>query len=252
MKTYACLPALLIAFSAFAQNAPDVVSIEKLLPDLPAGINSATCPAPKLDWVQRVKNTNERARKEAAGIQIVFDGDSITDFWQTKGKAVWTERYGKLGAFDFAISGDRTENVLWRLHAGQLDGLKPKLVVLMIGTNNLSTNTADQITEGVTTIVGEYRKLCPDAVILLQAIFPRGASPSNPVRDEIKSINAHIAKLQDGKKILYLDFGDKFLAADGTLSREIMPDFLHPSAKGYEIWADAIQPVIDTYFPAKP
>ena len=251
MKLYPCLSAFLITVSAFAQNAPELVPLSKLLPDLPPGANSATFPAAKIDWVQRVKNTNERAQKEASSIHLVFDGDSITDFWQTKGKDVWEAHYGKLGAFDFAISGDRTEHVLWRLAEGQVDGIKPKLIVLMIGTNNLGRNTNEQIAAGVTAIVQDYRKRCPDAVVLLQAIFPRGKAANDPARARIKAINAIIAKLQDGKKVIYVDFGDKFLGADGSLSPEIMPDFLHPSPKGYLIWADAIQPIINTYFPAK-
>ncbi|MEI8340892.1 MAG: GDSL-type esterase/lipase family protein, partial [Verrucomicrobiota bacterium] len=110
----------------------------------------------------------------------------------------------------------------------------------------------EQIAEGVTAIVGGYRKRCPEAVILLQAIFPRGKAATDPARAKIKAINQLLAKLDDGKQVVFIDFGDKFLSADGTLSPDIMPDFLHPSAKGYEIWAEAIQPVIDKYFPKKP
>jgi lysophospholipase L1-like esterase len=204
-----------------------------------------------VDWVQRVFNTNAKAHQQAADIELIFDGDSITDFWQGTGKEVWAERYGKLHAFDFAISGDRTQHVLWRLAQGQADGIHPKLVVLMIGTNNMGDNSAEEIADGVKAIVAEYQKRCPDAVILLQAIFPRGEKPDHPFRPKIKAVNEIIAKLADGKKVVYLDFSDKFLDAEGTLSREIMPDFLHPSAKGYHIWADAIQPVIDQYVPAK-
>jgi len=253
MKRCTCLAALFIAASAFGQNGPADLTIPGLLRPLPADANPAAYPAPKLDWVQRVKKNNDLAHKEAGAIQIVFDGDSITDGWQSRGREVWARHYGKLGAFDFGISGDRTEHVLWRLGQGQADGLHPKLIALMIGTNNLGRDSVAQIAEGVTAIVKEYRTRCPDAVILLQAIFPRGESATNPARAKIKEINAILARLQDGKKIVFIDFGDKFLQPDGTISREIMPDFLHPSAKGYEIWADAIQPIIDTYVsPRKP
>ncbi len=238
MKPYVCLAALVIVVSAFAQNVPP-------------GTNMAAYPAPRADRVQRVKANNERAHQQASSIKLVFDGDSITDRWQGNGKEVWAQRYDKLGAFDFGIGGDRTQHVLWRLAQGQMDGLKPKLVVLMIGTNNIGSNTNEQIAEGITAIVNEYRKRCPDAVILLQAIFPRSETTNSGMRGKIKAINAIISKLHDGKKIIYADFGDKFLNADGTMSPEVMPDFLHPSAKGYKIWADAIQPIIDTYFPTK-
>jgi len=204
---------------------------------------------PRLDWVDRVKKTNARAHAEASSIQLVFDGDSITDGWQGRGKAIWDAHYGKLHAFDFGISGDRTEHVLWRLSQGQVDGIHPKLIAIMIGTNNLGSNSPEQIAEGVQTVVAEYRKRCPDAVILLQAIFPRGNEPTNPARAKIKSINSAISKLDDGKNVIFVDFSDKFLDANGTLPPDIMPDFLHPNEKGYEIWANAIQPVIDKYFP---
>ena len=99
-------------------------------------------------------------------------------------------------------------------------------------------------------VVADYQKRCPQAVILLQAIFPRAEKPTDPLRAKIKEINTLISQFGDGKKVIYVDFGDKFLAPDGTLSREIMPDFLHPNARGYQIWADAIQPTIDKFFPA--
>ena len=221
------------------------------LPVLPQGANPATYPIPKVDWLVRVQNNIARAKSEAGSIRLVFDGDSITDGWQGGGHAVWAERYAKFGAFDFGISGDRTEHLLWRLAQGQANGLHPKLVAIMIGTNNLGGCTAEQIAEGVKAVVAGYKKRCPEAVILLQAIFPRSEQPTDPNRAKIKAINASISKLGDDKKVVYVDFGDKFLNPDGTMSREIMPDFLHPSAKGYQIWADAIQPVIDKYLAAK-
>ncbi|MFZ0436247.1 MAG: GDSL-type esterase/lipase family protein [Chthoniobacterales bacterium] len=215
----------------------------------PTGDNSAICPLPRLEWFGRVKRNNDHAAKVAGQIQLVFDGDSITDGWQGKGHQLWQDRYAKLGAFDFGIAGDRTENLLWRLSQGQMNGIHPKLILLMIGTNNLGKNTDEQIAEGIKAIIDRYRSLCPDAVILLQGIFPRAQSPANPLRERIKEINKTISAYADGKRVVFLDFGDKFLEPDGTMSPEIMPDFLHPSAKGYQIWADAIQPVIDQYFP---
>ena len=219
------------------------------LPSVPDGVNSASYAVPRIEWVSRVKKNNEEAAKVADKVQLVFDGDSITDGWHKAGQQIWLERYAKLGAFDFGISGDRTENVLWRLSQGQLNGIHPKLVLLMIGTNNLKSNTNEEIAEGVKAIIEQYRKLCPDSVILLQGIFPRGNEATDPSRTRIKEINKIIATYADGKNVRFLDFGDKFLEADGTMSPEVMPDFLHPSAKGYQIWADAIQPVIDQCFP---
>lgn len=241
---------LLFAASVFAGENP-VWPMPSSFPQAPAEANSATFPVPRLDWVVRVKSNNDKASKSASGIQLVFDGDSITDGWQGNGREIWAERYGKLGAFDFGISGDRTEHVLWRLSQGQMKGIHPKLIAIMIGTNNMGANSAEQIAAGVKAIVHDYRTQCPDATILLQAIFPRAHAATDPIRAKIKETNKIIAGLADGKKVIFLDFGDKFLEADGTLSPEVMPDFLHPNAKGYQIWADAIQPVIDQFFPAK-
>jgi lysophospholipase L1-like esterase len=250
MKPLPAYLAVLISLTPLlAQAAPAAWPMPPLPPANPPGTNSAVAPSPRIEWLQRVSAIDAKAHPIASNIHLVFDGDSITDFWQGKGQPIWQERYAKLGAFDFAIAGDRTEHLLWRLSQGQVDGVRPKLIVLMIGTNNLGGNTPEQIAEGIRTIVAEYQKRCPGAVILLQAVFPRGQQASDPNRAKIKEINSIISKLGDGKKVIYVDFGDKFLEPDGTLSAEIMPDFLHPSLKGYQIWADAIQPVIDKYFP---
>ena len=250
MKPKVYLVSILVSAATLVQAAVNAPSLANLLPPpLPADVNPAAVAAPKLDWVVRVKTTNDRAQTLASSIKLVFDGDSITDGWQTKGKDVWSQRYAQFGAFDFGISGDRTQHVLWRLANGQVDNLKPALITLMIGTNNLSANTNEQIAEGVATIVQDYRKRCPDAVVLLQAVFPRGQKADDPARARIKAINDILAKLHDGKKVVFIDFGEKFLNADGSMSPEIMPDFLHPSPKGYQIWADAIQPIIDQYLP---
>ena len=243
---------LLLATSLLAESASDVWPMPSHMPSVPSGTNIASYPLPRLDWVVRVNSNNVSAKSKASSIDLVFDGDSITDGWQGRGRAVWISHYEKLKAFDFGIGGDCTQNVIWRLTQGQMDGLHPKLIALMIGTNNIGGNTPEQIAGGITTIVQEYRKRCPDSVILLQAILPRGNLPTDPFRAKIKSTNEIISKLDDGKKIIYIDFGDQFLSPDGTLSPDIMPDYLHPNEKGYEIWAKAIQPVIDKYFQSHP
>ena len=249
MKHLLLIVALLISTSCLHAEATAIWPMPSSLPSVPAGVNSAAYPTPRLKWISRVKKTNESAAKVSDKIQLVFDGDSITDFWHKFGEQIWEERYEKLGGFDFGIAADRTEHLLWRLSQGQMNGLHPRLILLMIGTNNIGSNTNEQIAEGIREIIDQYRKLCPDATILIQGIFPRGHDATNPLREQIKEINKIIATYSDGKKVLFLDFGDKFLQADGTLSPEIMPDFLHPGEKGYQIWADAIQPVIDQYFP---
>jgi len=237
--------------AAAENNSPAPWPMPSSFPVVPPGANQAALPLPRLEWFQRVKMTIEKAAREAGGIRLIFDGDSITDNWQGEGKQIWAERYGKLDAFDFGISGDRTEHLLWRLSQGQVNNMHPRLIAIMIGTNNMFTNSEAQIAEGVKAVVDDYRRRCPDATILLQAIFPRGHEPTDPARSKIRTINKIIAGFADGNKIIYRDFGDKFLQPDGTLSADVMPDFLHPNAKGYQIWADAIQPVIEQFFPTK-
>lgn len=241
---------LLLAASAMAQQAPAVWPMPSPLPVVPEGANAAALPLPRTDWLERVNANNAKAQKVAGDIKLIFDGDSITDGWQGRGKEVWQKYYGNRHAFDFGISGDRTQHVLWRLAEGQVNNIHPKLVALMIGTNNTGANTPEQIAEGIKTIIAGYQKRCPEAVILLQAVFPRGEKADDPARAKIKQINELISKFDDGKKVVYIDFGDKFLSPDGSLSRDIMPDFLHPSAQGYEIWANAIESIVNKYVPA--
>jgi lysophospholipase L1-like esterase len=199
--------------------------------------NTAVKPSPKDEG--RHKGFVEIAKK--GNIDVVFLGDSITDGWRGKGKDVWKENFEPLKAVNFGIGGDRTQHVLWRLQNGELEGYKPKAAVIMIGTNNLGSNTAEQIADGIKAIVEEIGKKQPDTKILLLGIFPRAPKPTDPARDKIKEINKIISKLDDGKKVHYLDIGEKFLEKDGSISASIMPDYLHLSADGYKIWADAIQ-----------
>ena len=219
----------------------------------PSGVNQAAYPFPKLDWVETVRRKNAEASHIAGAIQLVFDGDSITSWFANysgpgnSGVEIWKDRYAKLGAFDFGIPGDSTQHLLWRLANGQMNGIHPKLIVLLIGTNNLGANTDEEIAEGIKANVDQYRKLCPDAVILLQGIFPRERLASHPIRARIKAINKKLSILADGKRVIFMDLGDKFLQPDGSISTEIMRDYLHPNESGYRIWADAIQPYVDRY-----
>jgi beta-glucosidase len=198
-------------------------------------------------WLRRHEQFVEQARK--GNIDLLFVGDSITDFWRSRGKAVWDKYYGNLRAANFGISADRTQHVLWRLDNGEIDGLKPKAVVLMIGTNNTGferdgltpRNTPEQAADGVKAVVADLRKRLPDSKILLLAVFPRSHLPTDPARLQVQEINRRIAGLGDGDHVRYLDIGDRFLTKDGVLEKDIMPDYLHPSVRGYEIWAQAIQ-----------
>lgn len=177
--------------------------------------------------------------------QLVFLGDSITAGWAGSGKEVWAKSFSAYTPANFGIGGDRTQHVLWRVQNGELETIKPKAVVLMIGTNNSGQDSAEGIAKGVTAIVETIRTRQPQAKILLLAVFPRGSRPDgqlNAQNDKLKQVNSLIAKLGDGKYIHYLDIGGKFPVTDGKLDKNAMPDFLHLSAVGYQIWADAIGP----------
>jgi lysophospholipase L1-like esterase len=176
----------------------------------------------------------------AGNIDLLFVGDSITDWWARAGQAVWTQTFASLKPANFGIAGDTTQGVLWRMQNGELEGFKAKLIVLMLGTNNINRNPNDDIVEGNRLIVEEFKKRQPQAKVLVLGIFPRSAQPTSPFRGAIKEINDKLSKFADGRQVFYMDIGDKFLAADGTLPADVMPDGLHPNEKGYQIWADAI------------
>ena len=179
---------------------------------------------------------------EKGDADVIFLGDSITQGWERNGKEAWDKNFAPLKAVNLGIGGDQTGHVLWRITEGkELDPIKPKVAVIMIGTNNMGRNSAEEIAGGVKAIVGELRKQKPEMKILLLGIFPRSAKSTDMVRDKIKATNAMISKLDDGKHVFYKDIGAKFLEPDGTLDKKIMYDLLHLTPAGYEIWADAIK-----------
>jgi lysophospholipase L1-like esterase len=243
LPTLGLAGAAMLLFATAAGNAKPPAS-----PANTAKPNSAIVPVSRTDpwWVQRHDLINARAKKGDIG--LVFLGDSITQGWEREGKDVWEKFYGNRRAANFGISGDRTQHVLWRLDHGILESLgksPPKLVVLMIGTNNsnASDNTAPEIAEGIDAIVKRLRAKLPTTKVLLLAIFPRNEKP-NAQREKNAEASRLASRAADGKNVFYLDIGPKFLKADGTLSKEIMPDLLHLSPKGYTIWAESIEPKV--------
>ena len=189
----------------------------------------------------------QRARDNPGACDVVFIGDSITQGWEGNppngGTNVWEKYYGKRKCLNLGVGGDRTQHVLWRFEHGQLDGLKPKGAVLMIGTNNSNKddNSEADILEGVTAIVKQIRSRLPETKLLLLGIFPRGKTFSAQ-RGKILQVNQALEKLADNKMIFHMDIGSQLIEADGSISTEMMRDALHPGEKGYEIWAAAIEP----------
>jgi lysophospholipase L1-like esterase len=205
--------------------------------------HSADEPAPRGDdsWKRHHEVLNQRAAEAGEKAQIVFIGDSITQGWEGAGKDVWARHYAAHNAVNLGIGGDRTQHVLWRLDNGNLQGLKPKVAVVMIGTNNSNAedNTVEQIAEGVTSIVKKLREKLPSTKVVLVGIFPRGENP-NPQRGKLLQINQILEKLCDNEHVFYVDFGHKFITPKGLIPQQLMPDHLHLSPDGYAIWAESI------------
>jgi lysophospholipase L1-like esterase len=186
------------------------------------------------------------------GAKVVFIGDSITHFWETKGKEQAQKYFseGDMKMLNLGTSADRTEHVLWRLDNGELDGYEAKCVLLMIGTNNSGhfKNFSDEPPAdtilGISEILKRIRAKQPKAVVVLTAIFPRGAGETDPYRLRNDAVNAQIRKFCDGKTVFWCDFTDRFLDKDGD-TKWVMPDRLHPGAQGYEIWYEEVKPYID-------
>lgn len=221
-----------------------VLPLLALLTAVPAWGHSAVEPVPRGEegWKRRHASMNEKAKELGGKAQVIFIGDSITQGWEGEGKAVWARYYAHRNAINLGIGGDRTQHVLWRLANGNLDGVRPKAAVLMIGTNNSNgeDNTVEQIADGVTAIVRRLREALPDTRILLLPIFPRSENPS-PQRGKVLQVNQILQKLADERDIFWIDFGHRFLRPDGTIPRDLMPDYLHLSPKAYALWAASIE-----------
>jgi lysophospholipase L1-like esterase len=196
------------------------------------------------DWFERHESFVSTAGQ--GGVDLLFLGDSITDFWRSTAPETWTRYYAPRKAANFGIGGDHTQHLLWRLDHGELDGIAPRVVVLMIGTNNIPVDTEDQVVEGVKAVVDRVRIKLPGSKTLLLGITPRGLdrdpSQSTTVPDpRVSRINRKLARLDDGQIVRYLDFGPALLDDNGRLVQVIEPDFLHLSRKGYQIWAEAME-----------
>jgi len=207
-------------------------------------------------WLSRHQKVLERIAQ--GNIDLIMVGDSITHNWESTGKKVWDQYYAHRNAVNMGFGGDGTESVLWRLDHGEFDGINPKLAVLMIGTNNSNgqDNTADEIADGIKTICAGMRAKMPNTKILILAIFPRGegndeqreakeyGTTFNPQWAKNDKASKIASKIADGKHIFYLDINEAFLNENGVLTKEIMPDLVHLSEKGYMIWANAVEPTI--------
>jgi lysophospholipase L1-like esterase len=181
---------------------------------------------------------------KAGGVDVLFLGDSITAHWRIEGRPVWEKYFAPLKAANFGIGGDRTENVIWRLRHGELEGIQPKLVVLLIGINNGPDSVAD-VALGIKTIIADINERSPSSRILLLGIFPAGHGPHVAGMGKQAQVNAITATYADNRRVVFKDIGEAFLSPERMLEKDVMPDFVHLSEKGYQIWADAIHDTVE-------
>lgn len=198
-------------------------------------------PRDQTEWEELVARQAEEIGQ--GDYELVFLGDSITEYWSSEGREVWNAFYGDRNALNLGIGGDRTENLLWRIDNGGLERLSPKVAVLMIGVNNYGVSDGYDISEGTAAAVSRLRKVWPDAQILVVGILPYGWYP-NWVRDRMDDANRRTARLEDGRNVHYLNINEGFLNRKGHLLREMMVDHVHLSARGYAYWAEAMEPTL--------
>ena len=205
---------------------------------------AADAVTPKL--FKRYRHNEFMKRKAAGPIGLLFLGDSITDWWPRNGKDSWA-KFAPHDPADFAVAAMRTEGLLWNITHGELDGLNPKVTVVLIGVNNIlqcPDEKPEWVAAGIRKVVATVREKMPETKVLLMAIFPARNPATHPARARIAAVNRLIADLDDGKQVRFLDLGAKFLDAEGNVSKALTRDGLHPNAKGYEIWYQSIQPLL--------
>lgn len=213
----------------------------------------STSPQPRLkeyEWMTIERWQDMHAEDVAIAknddVELLFIGDSITEGWP---QGLWDEYFGAYTAANFAIGGDKTENLLWRLDNGATGQLDPQVVSLLIGVNNfgLSNHSPEEVIAGIEAVVGKLKQKFPKAKILLHGIFPHKESAQHQARDQVRQVNRAVAKLADDPRVHFLDIGTQLVEASGDISPEIMPDYLHLSEQGYRIWAENLAPYLKAW-----
>jgi len=218
---------------------------DEFMSDVPLDLPLALVPAPQ-EYIWWLPRHEEKLAQKASmeKVDLVFLGDSITQAWEKEGAEVWEEYYSPRHALNLGFNGDRTENVLWRLEQGEIDEINPKVLVLLIGTNNSGhrQDKAAETAEGIKHILNELKERLPNTKILLLAIFPRSAKPTQKLRLLNNDVNTIIQTYADNKSVFYADFNHYFLDQEGRLKSDVMNDFLHPNSSQYRVWAEALEP----------
>lgn len=205
--------------------------------------NVALRPVPQTPawWTKHFQQINQEV-KDGGEAELVFIGDSLTALWRFNGRHAWSHYYRHRKALNLGAAGDQIQHTLWRLQHGNLEGLSPRLAVLMIGVNNIYQPVA-HVTSGIGKTIKLLRRKLPRTRILVLGILPYGERPGRQ-RRKIAQVNTIVSRLADGQWIHVLNIGDLFVNPDGTISQELMPDYLHLTPMGYELWAGAMEPKI--------
>ncbi|HWD38042.1 MAG TPA: GDSL-type esterase/lipase family protein [Fimbriimonas sp.] len=238
---------LSIPFVSLAQQGPSTPTPTTQPLSVTPVVDDAPTKAKSYDWIARHQAVLDRIKK--GPVDLILIGDSITHGWggdpQGGGPSdLWDHYYKGRNTVNLGFGWDRTEHVIWRLENGEIDHIHPKVAVIMIGTNNLWRDSVDDIALGVSKIINLVKKSSRRTKILLLGVFPRDHEPNTDNRKKIVDLNQKLAGFTKIRGVTFLDIGSKFLADDGTISADIMPDFLHPNHKGYEIWAAAMEPTL--------
>jgi lysophospholipase L1-like esterase len=200
------------------------------------------------EWCQRVDRNSRLPGRLAA--KMVFVGDSITEGWTTVAPQVWEKSFGAYDSLPLGIGGDQTQNILWRIDHGELDGLKPKVLVLLIGVNNIWWGGfgPEETSRGITTVATKMCEKLPHTKIVVHGIFPAGRRSQDELRQRIIATNlATHDSMRGMENVIFLDIGDIFLSSDGSIDPQIMHDYLHLTEKGYGLWASSLKAFIESY-----
>jgi lysophospholipase L1-like esterase len=223
---------------------------------LPAQPVPADQPFARTDKNSQIAHEQLLAKAKLGRIDVYFEGDSITRRWGALDYPSllenWKKNFFGWNAADFGWGADRVENILWRLENGELDSVNPKVIVLLAGTNNVGSkvpaegidNAAANLTKGLEAVVRVMQAKAPKAVIILTGIFPRNDNMA--MMPEINQINGNLARMADGRRIRYLNVNDRLADPEGKLREGMMNarDKLHPLLNGYQVWADALRPLL--------
>ncbi len=237
MRRHSYITSLLFGILILVTVIP-VARAEKAQPNL------AVRPVPQTRawWTKHHQTINQEVKERGRSAELIFIGDSLTSLWRFNGRRAWRDYYRHRKALNLGAAGDQIQHALWRLQNGNLQGLSPKLAVLMVGVNNIY-QPVDHVVAGLRKTITYLRRRLPRTRVLVLGILPYGERPGRQ-RIKIGKVNETISRMADDRWIHFLDIGALFVKRDGTISRRLMTDYLHLTPRGYELWAGAMEPKV--------